>query len=336
MAKCVALFSGGLDSMLAVRMMQEQDIEVHALNFKTVFTCCQDDAGRAAYDLGVNLTVVSQDDDYFQVIRKPEFGYGRGANPCIDCRIYMFQKGKDFMRQTGADFVISGEVVGQRPKSQKRRDLDIISHHSGLEDRLLRPLSALRMPPTAPEREGIVDRSRLGSFVGRGRKGLIRLANRFGLKYVPSPSTGCQLTEPRFSRKVFDHLQHEPSNERWAFELLRYGRHFRLSSHTKAIVGRNESDNLSLTRAFETAPDPNSVAQLRPDGFPGPLVLVVGKIDDAGLELAASLLLRYASPSRPERPLVEVVHGQLATPRVAHVSPAVQDLQTIASIPGRC
>ncbi|HIN95822.1 MAG TPA: hypothetical protein EYN03_09265, partial [Planctomycetes bacterium] len=140
--RCVTLLSGGLDSMLAIRIMQDQGIEVEALNFKTMFTCCQDLSAQAATRLGVRLTVVSQEDDYLELIKKPRFGYGKGANPCVDCRIYMFERAHKFMEQIGADFIVSGEVVGQRPMSQKRRDLDVISHQSGLEDLLLRPLSA--------------------------------------------------------------------------------------------------------------------------------------------------------------------------------------------------
>ena len=336
MVKCVALFSGGLDSMLAVRLMQEQEIEVCALNIKTVFTCCQDNAARAAHQMGIQLTVLTQDDDYFQLIRKPAFGFGRGANPCIDCRIYMFEKGKSFMEQWGADFVISGEIVGQRPKSQKRRDLEIIAHHSGLEDRLLRPLSALRLPATRPERERVVDRNRLGNFVGRSRKGLIQLAKRFNFSEIPSPSTGCQLTEPRFSRKVFDHLKHELTNDHWAFELLRHGRHFRLGPKTKAIVGRNESDNASLSHAFRTTPNSSQTAILRPHGFPAPLVLLTGTIDDRAVEMGTALMLRYASRDQPTNPQVELQHQASTNLRPAHQLPEVNNLSTIASAPSGC
>ena len=159
--------------MLAIRLMQEQDIEVQALNFRTLFTCCQDNASQAARELGVKLTVVAEDDDYLELIRKPRFGYGKGANPCVDCRIYMFQIARRFMSQVNASFVVSGELLGQRPMSQKRRDLERIEHHSELQGLLLRPLSAKLLPETQPEIAGIVDRSRLLGFHGRGRKPLI-------------------------------------------------------------------------------------------------------------------------------------------------------------------
>ncbi|MFT5527398.1 MAG: tRNA-specific 2-thiouridylase, partial [Pirellulaceae bacterium] len=241
--RCVALLSGGLDSMLAIRLMQEQGIEVEALNFKTIFTCCQDLSAHAARDIGVRLTVVGQEDDYLELIKKPQFGYGKGANPCVDCRIYMFEKAKVFMEQVDAKFIISGEVMGQRPMSQKRKDLAIISEKSDLEDLLLRPLSAKIMEPTLPEREGWVDREKLYGFFGRSRKGLIRLAHELGLKDIPTPSTGCSLTEPQFSRTVHDLIRNEPEKGRWDFELLNIGRHFRLDKQTKVVVGRDQTEN---------------------------------------------------------------------------------------------
>ena len=154
--RCVALLSGGLDSMLAIRLIQEQGIEVDALNFKTLFTCCQYASGQAARELGVRLTVIGSDDDYLDLLRKPKYGYGKGAIPCVDCRIYMFEKARQFMDHVEAQFVISGEVVGQRPMSQKRNDLDNIRCEAGLSDLLLRPLSAKVLPPTRPELDGLV------------------------------------------------------------------------------------------------------------------------------------------------------------------------------------
>lgn len=290
--RCVALLSGGLDSMLAIRLMQQQGIEVEALNFKTVFTCCQDTSAQAARDLGVRLTIVGQEDDYLELVRKPRFGYGKGANPCVDCRIYMFDKAKLFMEQIDADFLVSGEVVGQRPMSQKRSDLHVISRQSGLDDLLLRPLSAKLMPPTLPEREGWVDRRQLYGFAGRGRKELIDLARELDLKQIPTPSTGCALTEPQFSKKVFD-LVKMPETSRWDFELLRYGRHFRYDAATKVIVGRDEQDNDRLA-FLASLPEATELAELTPQGFPGPVTLVVGRTTPDAIEFGAALMARYS------------------------------------------
>lgn len=293
--RCVALFSGGLDSILAIRLMQLQGIEVEALNFKTLFTCCQDQSARAARELGVRLTIVGHDDDYLDLIARPQFGYGRGANPCIDCRIYMFRRAAAFMAEVAAAFVVSGELVGQRPKSQKRRDLSLIARQAGLDDLLLRPLSARCLPPTRPEREGWVDREALCRFTGRSRKGLIELALRLGIRDIPTPSTGCALTEVPFARKVFDLIQLEAPPSRWDYELLKIGRHYRFDTATKLVVGRRESDNEQLRWMFER-PDAAESALITPQSFPGPTALIVGTISDRVLEFVGGLILRHTNP----------------------------------------
>ncbi|MEO8493789.1 MAG: hypothetical protein ABI614_01875 [Planctomycetota bacterium] len=303
--RCVVLLSGGLDSMLAVRIMQEQGIEVEALNFKTVFTCCQDQSAQAARDLGVRLTVVGQEDDYLDLVKEPRFGRGKGANPCVDCRIYMFEKAKRFMHQIGADFIVSGEVAGQRPMSQKRRDLDRIAYHSDLDDLLLRPLSAKLLRPTLPEREGWVDREKLYKFEGRGRKRLIALAKQFGLKDIPTPSTGCALTEPKFSKKVFDLIAAPGESRRWDFELLKIGRHFRYDSQTKVILGRDEAENAQLRYAHQL-PEATVSEILIPENFLGPQALLIGPLTDEAIDFAASLMLRYCRDYDPDNALVRV------------------------------
>ncbi|MEX0937498.1 MAG: hypothetical protein WDZ59_06525 [Pirellulales bacterium] len=304
-ARAIALLSGGLDSMLAIRLLQEQGIEVEAVNFQTIFTCCRDDAARAARELGVRLTVLGQEDDYIELIRRPRYGYGKGANPCIDCRIYMFQRAGALMEQLDAQMVVSGEVVGQRPNSQKRRHLAIIAHEAGLEDRLLRPLSAKLLPPTLPEREGVVDRQRLGGYHGRGRKGLIKLARRFGFADIPSPSTGCSLTEKSFAGRVHDLIQLDPGSNRWDFELLNTGRHLRLDGQTKAIVGRNETENETLTRMYFAA-ESRAAALLTPHNFKGPSVMVIGDWDEQRARLGGGLVLRYAKRFDPQDALIRI------------------------------
>ena len=328
--RCLVLFSGGLDSMLAVRILQEQSIEVEALNFKTAFTCCQDAAGQAAHRLGVQLTVVGTDDDYLDLIRKPRWGYGKGANPCIDCRIYMFDKAHAYLQQSGADFLASGEVVGQRPMSQKRRDLDRIAFHSGCEDLLLRPLSAKRLPPTLPEREGWVDREKLYGIVGRGRKELIKLANEFGIDEIPSPSTGCSLTEQRFSKKVFDLIQLDVGAESWDFELLNIGRHYRLDERAKVIVGRHTDDNARLQYMF-ALPNARRAALLQPDGFPGPTAMLIGAIDEANIDYAASLIVRHSAHDSANGGNVAVTCDGQTQHITARAHDGMESLETIAS-----
>ncbi len=314
---CVVLLSGGLDSQLAVRIMQEQGVGVEALNFQTMFTCCQDDAGQSARDLGVRLTVLNADDDYLDIVRRPQFGFGRGANPCVDCRIYMFEKAHRFMQQIGAQFIVSGEVVGQRPMSQKRNDLDVIARHSGLRDILLRPLSAKLQKPTLPEREGWVDRTKLYDFTGRSRKGLIQLAREFGFRDIPSPSTGCALTEKKFSNKVFDLVELDPVSQAWDFQLLKYGRHYRIDATCKVVVGRNQNDNAGIEFMFEQAPS-ERCALIRPDNFRGPATLVVGRIVEETIDAAASLVLRHSREFDPSNALVRVHQSNRDAMWIAH------------------
>lgn len=329
--RCIVLLSGGLDSMLAIRIMQEQGIEVEALNFKTIFTCCQDQSAQVARDLGVRLTVVGQDDDYLDLVRKPKFGYGKGANPCVDCRIYMFEKAERFMQQVDAHFIVSGEVVGQRPMSQKRRDLDIISHHSGLNDLLLRPLSAKLLPPTLPEREGWVDREKLYDIEGRSRKRLIELAHKYNLKDIPTPSTGCSLTEPLFSQKVHDLIQLDPEGTRWDFELLKVGRHFRFDDQTKVVMGRNESENDQLLY-MHRMPEATSTAIIDPDNFLGARALIVGPPTEAAIQYTGGLILRYSSAADPENATVQVVQGDETHVLRATSTPQSEQARTLATL----
>lgn len=331
--RCIVLFSGGLDSMLAVRILQAQGIDVESLNFKTIFTCCQDQAGQAARRLGVPLTVVGQEDDYLELVRSPRWGYGKGANPCVDCRVYMFDRALQYMRQVGGDFLASGEIVGQRPMSQKRRDLDVIAYHSGAEDLLLRPLSALRLPPTLPEREGWVDRSKLYSFCGRGRKRLIALARRFGIDEFPSPSTGCALTEKQFGRNVHDLVQLDPGAGRWDFELLKTGRHFRYSDDVKVVVGRRADENGTLEYMHEQ-PEARSSALLRPVGFSGPTVLMIGPASEPAVAFAVGMIVRYSRDESAVGGRIEVLANGRSRVISGQSSPRAEAAQTLATIQG--
>lgn len=330
--RCVALLSGGLDSMLAIRLMQQQGIEVEAVNFKTIFTCCQDQAGQAARDLGVRLTVLKQEDDYLELLRYPKFGYGKGANPCVDCRIYMIEKAKRFMEHIGARFIVTGEVVGQRPMSQKRHDLDVVEHHSNCDDLLLRPLSAKLMPPTLPEREGWVDRDKLYGFRGRSRKELIQLAKQLDLPVIPTPSTGCALTEPGFGFKVFDLLEHTTSDDRWEFELLKVGRHFRFNEQTKIVVGRNETENDQL-HYMHQLPDARSSASLFPENFIGPRSLVIGPPHEEAIDFAAALILRYSKRYEADNAMIRVETETGRSLLRARPIPEALTIPTIATAP---
>lgn len=293
MPRAVALFSGGLDSSLAIRIIQEQGLEVDALNIRTTFDCCRVPAAEAAAELGVRLTAKSVADDYVELIRHPSFGYGKGVNPCVDCRIYMCKMARRLMEEVGACVVVTGEILGQRPMSQKRRDLEVIAQRSGLEGRLLRPLSAKRLAPTIPEQEGTIDRESLYDFTGRGRRPLMELAGRLGIRKLPTPSTGCALTETSFAPRVRDLLEREPQAARADFELLNYGRHVRFDERTKVVVGRNVGENAALGALYQREA-PSRWAFVHPEDFLGPDAIVSGPPSDETLHFAGALLLRYA------------------------------------------
>ena len=319
--------------MLAIRIMQAQGIEVEALNFKTMFTCCQDTSAQAARALGTNITVIGQEDDYLDLVRAPQYGYGKGANPCVDCRIYMFERAYKLMEAVDAQFIISGEVVGQRPMSQKRSDLNIIATNSGLEDLLLRPLSAKLLPPTQPEREGLVDREKLYDFQGRSRKGLIQLARDFGFTedMIPTPSTGCALTEPEFGNKVHDLIQIQIDDTRWDYEALNVGRHFRFDEQVKVIVGRDEKENTQL-EYMHRMEDATSTSLLVPIRFKGPNALITGPSTKKALEYAVGLIYRYSRCVEGEDNLVPVVQSDQEFNRSACPTERTETEKTIATV----
>lgn len=249
--KAVALLSGGLDSILATRLMLEQGIEIHAINFMTTFcTCtrkgCQHAATEAAKTLGVPLKVVNITEEFLGIIANPRHGYGSNMNPCIDCRIFTFTKARAYMQEIGASFIITGEVLGERPMSQRRDAILLIEKKSDLKGLILRPLSARLFDPTIPEKEGIVNRDKLLEISGRSRKPQIALAKEFGINDYPCPAGGCLLTDPGFAKRIKDLIEHDSLNID-DVKFLKLGRHFRLSDKAKLIVGRDEEENKLLT-----------------------------------------------------------------------------------------
>jgi len=245
--KAIGLLSGGLDSTLAVQLMLKQGIEVIVLNFITPFcTCtkkgCKHDAVRVAKEFGIKIKVIAADEDYIKIIKNPKHGYGKNMNPCIDCRIFMLKQAKEHMEKTGASFIFTGEVLDQRPMSQRKNVMKIIEKESGLEGLILRPLSAQFLEPTIPEKEGLVNREKLLSIKGRSRKPQIKLAEEFSIKDYPCPAGGCRLTDPQFARRIKESFEHDEDSINDII-LLKYGRHFRLPDGAKVVVGRNEKEN---------------------------------------------------------------------------------------------
>ncbi|WP_026841389.1 hypothetical protein [Citrifermentans bremense] len=293
--KAIALLSGGLDSTLAVKVLLDQGIAVEALNFTSPFcTCtgknagCKSEAVRVAEDFKIPIKVMHKGADYLEVVRNPKHGHGKGMNPCIDCRIFLLKKAKEYMLESGADFVFTGEVLGQRPMSQRRDTLRIIEKESGLEGLLLRPLSAKHFQPTIPEQEGWVDREKLLSIQGRSRKEQFELAAELDVKNYPCPAGGCLLTELSFVGKIRDVFDHSDELNMRDFRLLKLGRHFRIGPRTKVILGRNEGENELLERAVQPGE-----ATLRWLEGKSPLAAVMGETTDHLLEKAGQILLRY-------------------------------------------
>jgi hypothetical protein len=215
---------------------------------------------------------------------------------------------RQLMEEIGACVVITGELLGQRPNSQKRPQLDLVEREAGLQGRLLRPLSAKLLPPTIPEMEGLIDREKLYNFTGRSRKPLIELAEELGVSEIPTPSTGCALTEKTFVPRVKDLLERDPDAGRWDFELLNTGRHMRFHTGAKIIVGRDERENATLQAFFRRGDAPAS-ALVEPENFVGPVSLVVGDIDEEAVAYAGSLLIRYTRQCDSENAMVRVSEG---------------------------
>jgi len=250
--KALALFSGGLDSSLAIKVILEQGIDVVALNFTSSFCRCESakqGCGSAikamAKHLGAELKGIYLGQDYLDMVKNPKHGYGKNLNPCIDCRIFKFKKAKQLMEEAGASFIITGEVLGQRPMSQHRSALNIIEKESGLEGMILRPLSAKLFPATIAEQKGWVDREKLLNISGRTRRPQIKLAEHFGIKDYPCPAGGCLLTDPAFSKRVKSALEYDEFNLE-TISLLKASRFFRITPSFRLFVGRNEEENKCL------------------------------------------------------------------------------------------
>ncbi len=313
--KAVALVSGGLDSTLAVKLMLEQGVQVVGLYLSAPWGCCdKTKAMKVASALGIEFMVVKMTQEYIQVIRKPKYGYGSSMNPCVDCRIYMFHKAKELMSEVGASFMVTGEVLGQRPMSQMRHSLHVIERDAGLERLIVRPLSAKALPITIPEELGIVDREKLYRITGRSRKPQMEMAAKFGILDYPNPAGGCLLTDQEFGNRVRDLFQYQEKIDLEDMELLRVGRHFRADRHTKLIVGRNEEENAVLVEYLA----PGRLLFV-PEEFAGPSLLLQGPPNDETRHLALQLIARYTRPEK--RPLEARVACRIGVPREEGAEP---------------
>lgn len=317
--KGIGLLSGGLDSALAALVVRDAGAEVECLHFFTGFcvTGHNSRVGRkdrpianhalqVAAEAGIPVELVDISQDYLPMVLNPKFGYGRNMNPCVDCRIFMLERAREHMERVGADFVFTGEVIGQRPKSQLRGALRAIERESGLHGRLLRPLSAKLLPPTQVEIDGLLDREKLHGIHGRGRKFQIELAARYGLTTHMQPAGGCCfLTDEAYSTKFKDVLEHRNGEEITVEDVfvLGVGRHFRLSDRLKVIVGRDEVENKFLehyTKDYWSA---------RAVGHAGPTAIIMGQTTTGDLVSIASMVARYCDGKREQAVEVEFRFG---------------------------
>lgn len=302
--KALSLFSGGLDSQLAVCVLRDQGIHVEAITYRSPFFGTEK-AEQAAKALGVKQHIIDFTEEILELVQHPPHGLGKAMNPCIDCHTHMIMRAGGLLEEWGFDFLATGEVLAQRPMSQNKQSLGVVARCSKYEDLLLRPLSASLLPPTKPVREGWVDAAKLPAFSGRSRTPQIKLAKHFGIKNYPAPAGGCLLTEKRFGNKLKDLLDHEgPDADRTNVWLLTTGRHLRLADDIKIIVGSDAADN-DLLEAKAHAED---LRIFCPD-VPGPTVIAPAAISEELLQIAATICARYAKTPANETVTVQVVQG---------------------------
>jgi tRNA U34 2-thiouridine synthase MnmA/TrmU len=316
--KAVALISGGLDSLLAAQLMLEQGIHVEGINFYTGF-CVEghthairkkdrkkpkrNNALWSAEQLGIKLHIIDIIDEYKDVVINPKHGYGANMNPCLDCKIFMVGKARQWMEENGFDFIITGEVIGQRPMSQRKDLLPVVVRESGADDLLLRPLCAKNLAATLPEREGWVDRNKLLDFHGRNRKPQMALAEKFGFEDYATPAGGCCfLTDKNYSNKLVDLWQAKNKKEYDLDDimLLKVGRHIRPQSHYKLIVSREEGEN-NFLKGYK-----KHFSTIETQSHGGPLTLIDGEASDEELKYAARIVARFSQGRDAEKVTVKI------------------------------
>ncbi|MGB9913921.1 MAG: 7-cyano-7-deazaguanine synthase [Candidatus Bathyarchaeales archaeon] len=295
--KALVLLSGGLDSILAAKLLLNQGIAIEAINFVTPFSSGKEGescAEKAAKQLSVPLKVVSVGKDYLRMLRNPKHGYGKNMNPCIDCKIFFLRKAKKYAKEIGASFLVTGEVLGERPMSQHFGALKLIEEEAGLRGKILRPLSAKLLPATEAEKRGLVDRKKLLAIQGRSRKQQIQLAKEFGINKYPSPAGGCLLTCKEYADKLRDLLQYKRRFSMKDIFLLKVGRHFRLGRN-KIIVGRNAEENKILMAQRARSDYYFEVADVG-----SPITILQGVKTKKAIQTAAALTAFYSDAKSSE------------------------------------
>ncbi|MGL5087460.1 MAG: tRNA 4-thiouridine(8) synthase ThiI [Clostridium sp.] len=292
MTIALAMVSGGLDSILAAKLIKEQGIEVIGICFKSYFFS-EESAKRMTKQIGIPLEVIDFSKEHMSMVRDPKHGWGKNMNPCIDCHAMMMKYSGELLKKFNADFIITGEVLNQRPMSQNRQALNTVKRESGFSDKILRPLCAKNLEETEMERTGLVDREKLLDIMGRSRKPQMKLAEEWGITEYPSPAGGCKLTEPNYALRLKemislkDHCDEKlDENE---IELLRYGRHFRISDKAKVIAARTGDEGIEIKKYIN-----NKYIAFYVANFTGALVVLTGEAGDDEIAIAARITARYS------------------------------------------
>lgn len=319
MTKALALISGGLDSILAAKLIKEQGIEVIGICFKSYFFG-PENAKRMTKQIDIPLEVVDFSEEHLETVKKPKHGHGKNMNPCIDCHAMMMRDAGRLLEKFDADFIITGEVLNQRPMSQNKASLNVVKKESGIGEKILRPLCAKVLPPTEMELNGLVDREKLLGISGRGRKVQMELAEKWGIKDYPSPAGGCKLTEPNYSIRLRELLEHTEKITERELELLRVGRHFRVTEGCKIISTRTavEADEL---KKLLTPDDTGFLVK----NFRGSMVAIIGDYTEKDIEFAAMVAGRYSKGKDEE--VVRVMYGKYTKPyeKFIDVKPASEE-----------
>ncbi|GAA0121253.1 MULTISPECIES: tRNA 4-thiouridine(8) synthase ThiI [Clostridium] len=306
MAKALAMVSGGLDSILAAKLIKDQGIEVIGICFKSYFFN-EENAKKMVKQIDIPLEVIDFSEEHFKMVKNPKHGYGKNMNPCIDCHAMMMRYCGQLLEKFNADFIITGEVLNQRPMSQNRSALDKVKNESGIGGKILRPLCAKNLPPTEMEEKGLVNRENLLDIQGRNRKVQMELAEKWNIVEYPSPAGGCKLTEPNYSKRLKDLLHHKEDVRDRDLELLKIGRHFRVGANSKIISTRTAAEAEVLKKLL-TKSDTIFLAA----DFKGSMVIITGEPTEEDIELAGKVTARYSKGKDEE--FVTVKYGKYGKP----------------------
>ena len=319
MTTALAMISGGLDSILAAKLVKDQGIEVIGICFKSYFFS-EKNALEIVKQIDIPLEVIDFSEEHFEMVKNPKHGHGKNMNPCIDCHAMMMKHCGELLEKFHADFIITGEVLNQRPMSQNRSALDIVKNESGIGHKILRPLCAKNLNPTEMEIEGLIDREALLDIQGRNRKVQMELAKEWGILEYPSPAGGCKLTEPNYSRRLSELIEHKEDTSKKDLELLKIGRHFRLSKDAKIISTRMEKEG-ELLKPLLTQED--LIFQAK--DYNGSTIVIVGTPTVEDIEFAAKISGRYCKGK--DEKIISVNYGRYGEPlnESIDIAPATEE-----------